>query len=102
MWPVPSRVLQRPPNRRGFTRQPESPNVHIDWRAPVFKNTTKIRREDTQRETKRAKMEEGEGKNKERHFGQSSGGPSKGSCVGRSSGGRGERGRGENLEDQKF
>ena len=71
-----------------FTRHPEnSKRAHL--RVPAFKNTTKIPREDTQRETIRAKMEAGEGK-KERNFGRSSAGRS----------GAGESGGGENLRVQ--
>ncbi len=45
---------RRPQSRRGFTRQPEnSKRAHL--RVPAFNHTTKIPREDTQRDTKRAK-----------------------------------------------
>ena len=62
---------------------PRAPNVHIP-RVHGASKTTKIQREDTQRETKRAKIPAGEGK-KERNFGRSreravqgEGGPGKG------------------------
>ena len=46
------------------TRHPEnSKRAHL--RAPAFENTTKIPREDTQRDTKRAKMGAGEEKKRE-------------------------------------
>ena len=54
-------------SRRGFTRQPESPNVHISG-SRRFKNTTKFPREDTQRDTERAKWER-EREKKARNFG---------------------------------
>ena len=56
---------------------------------PAFKNTTRIQREDTQRDTKRAKRWR-EREEKERNFGRSGGGRSGG---GRSSGGRSGGGR---------
>ena len=66
--------------RRGFTRQPESQNVHI-FRVPAFKTPTKFN-ERTPRE-RRMKIVAGGGK-KERNFGRSGGGLSGG---GLSSGG---------------
>ena len=58
-------------SHRGFTRQPEnSKRAHL--RVPAFKNTTKIPREDPQREKK---SENGSGRRKKgRNFGRSSGG----------------------------
>ena len=55
---------RRPQSRRGFTPQPESPNVHIYLRVPSFNNTTKIPREDPQRGKKRTNFAAGEGKNR--------------------------------------
>ena len=70
---------RRPRSRQGFIRQPvhfacdslRTPNVQI---VPTFENTTKIQREDSQRKTKRAKMEAGKKPQKERNFGRSGGG----------------------------
>ena len=60
-----------PESRLGFTRHPEnSKRAHL--RVPVLQNTTRIPREDTQRERhKKAKMEAG---GKKRNFGQSGAG----------------------------
>ena len=69
--------------RRGFTRQPESPNVHI-WGSPSSKTPPKFNEKDQQEREKRIKTVAGEGK-KERNFGRSGGG---------GSGGRGVRRRG--------
>ena len=67
--------------RRGFTRQPESPNVqHL--RVPVFKNTTKIQRKGPKEREKRIKIVAGGGKKKERNFGRSGGGLSSGGLSG--------------------
>ena len=52
------------------------------FRVPVFKNTTKNQREDTQRETRRAKMWAGEGK-KKRNFGRRCGWSSAGGSSAR-------------------
>ena len=62
-------VFSWPQGCRGFTRQPESPNVHISGSWPST--------EDTQRETKKSKNGAGEGK-KERNFGRSGGRGSRG------------------------
>ena len=63
--------------RRGFTRQPEnSKRAHL--RVPAFQNTTKIPREDPQRESV---IGGGKGKKKERNFGWSVGGRSGGGRV---------------------
>ena len=67
-------------HRSTTAREPK--RAHL--RVPAFKNTTKIQREDPQRERKRAKMGAGEGK-KVRNFGRSDGG---------GSGGGGPSGRG--------
>ena len=55
------RRLQRTHCRRGFTRQPESPNVHVAGSRPS--NTTEIQREDTERQ-KKNEIGAGEGKKK--------------------------------------
>ena len=65
--------------RRGLTRQSESPNVHILGSRPVFKNTTKMQREDTQREENN-EFCGGRGK-KERNFGRSRGRAVQGRAV---------------------
>ena len=63
---------RRPRSRRGFTRQPESPNrAHL--RVPVF-TKTKIPRENPPEKEERMKIVAGEGKKKERKFGRSGGG----------------------------
>ena len=78
---VPSHLFyfepRRPQRPQGFhTTAREPKRAHL--RVPAFKNTTKIPREDPQREReKRAKMETGEGK-KARHFERSGGGGSGG------------------------
>ena len=56
----------KPPGFHTTGREPK--RAHL--RVPAFKNTIKIQREDTQRETKRAKVGAGEGKQK-RNFGRS-------------------------------
>ena len=53
----PPRTTAECRGRRGFTRQHESPNVH---RAPVFKPTTKIQREDLQEREERKEIVAGE------------------------------------------
>ena len=70
---------------RCFTRQPESPNVHI---LGSFKNTIKNQREDPQERQKKNGMGTGEGK-KERNFGRSGGGG--GPAEGVASGGLAQR-----------
>ena len=62
--------------RRGFTRQPESPNVHILGFRPA-ETPPKFNEKDQQESEKRIKTVAGEGK-KERNFGRSGGGGSSG------------------------
>ena len=50
------------PGRRGFTRQPESPNKCAHFRVPAFENTTKIQRKDPQERERRMKIVAGGGK----------------------------------------
>ena len=47
--------------RRGFTRQPEN-SKREHFRAPSFKNTTKIQRKDTREKKERKKIVAGKGK----------------------------------------
>ena len=81
--------------RRGsHTTAREPRRAHL--RVPVFKNTTKIQREDIQRGKKRTNFAAGEEK-KERNFGRSRGGPGKG---GPGKGGPGKGGPGGTEHDQ--
>ena len=81
--------------RRGFTRQPKSPNVHISGSPASSKTPPKFHEEDQPEREKRKKTVAGEGKKRERNFGRSGGGRS---GAGRSGGGgvrrRGVRRRG--------
>ena len=64
----------KPPGFHTTTREPK----RAHFRVPVFKNTTKIQREDTQRETIRSKMGGGREKNKSEVLGgPAEGGPGK-------------------------
>ena len=60
----------------GFHTTPREPR-RAHFRVPAFKNTAKIQREDTQRDTERAKRWR-EREEKERNFGPSGGGGSSG------------------------
>ena len=86
--------LVGPPGFHTTVREPK--RAHL--RVPVFKNTTKIQREDTQRGKKRTNFAAGEGKKKERNFGRSrgrgprEGGPGKGG-PGKAVPGRAVKGR---------
>ena len=53
--------------RRGFTRQPESPNVHISG-SRRFKNTTKFHEKTSQRERKKRRKDPQERKERKRNF----------------------------------
>ena len=68
--------LVGPPGFHTTTREPK--RAHL--RAPAFENTTKIQREDTQRDTERAKRWR-EREEKARNFGRSGGGGSSGGVV---------------------
>ena len=67
---------RRPRSRQGFTRQPESPNVHIS-RVPAFKNTTKIQREDRP-ERRKNEISGGRGKKRAKFWAVRRRGPSSG------------------------
>ena len=68
--------LVGPPGFHTTAREPK----RAHFRVPAFKNTTKIQREDTQRDTERAKRWR-EREEKKRNFGRPSGGGSSGGGV---------------------
>ena len=94
--------MGRSQSRRGFTRQPESPNVHISA-LRRFNTTTKIPREDPPEREGRMKFPAGERKKKSEMLGSPAEGPSTGG-GGPGEGAlwrRGSAERPQNLEDTK-